>query len=113
MKLKQPDMKLKQPDLLAEISNGRLFQIEFQLVNDKDMALRMLRNYAWLSLHYGRGLEQVVLYVGNPVLKMPNSVKSKQLAFKYTLRDMREIKSRQLLESTNPGDMVLSILGKM
>ncbi|MBF0607457.1 MAG: hypothetical protein HQL61_07920, partial [Magnetococcales bacterium] len=44
---------------------------------------------------------------------MPDSVKSKQLAFKYTLRDLREIHSRRLLESTNPGDMVLSILGKM
>ncbi len=53
------------------------------------------------------------MYVGNPVLRMPDSVKSKQLAFKYTLRDLREIHSRRLLESTNPGDMVLSILGKM
>ncbi|MBF0537298.1 MAG: hypothetical protein HQL03_03490 [Nitrospirae bacterium] len=106
-------MQLRQPDLVLEVSDGRLFHIEFQLTNDKDMPIRMLRCYMQILEHYGKGAEQVVLYVGNLALRMPKGIRKRRLVFEYGLRDIREIDSRKLLESDRPEDMVLSILGKM
>jgi hypothetical protein len=54
-----------------------------------------------------------VLYVGERPLAMKPELVGPRFAFSYELRDMRDLDGDALLESTDPGDNVLAVLGRL
>lgn len=69
-----PEVHNRRVDPLGESADGRLVHIELQSTNDPNMAVRTLEYSAAVFRRFGRFAEQVVLYVGEPALKMTASL---------------------------------------
>ena len=54
-----------------------------------------------------------MLYVGERALGMEPELAGPRFAFSYELRDMRDLDGDTLLESADPGDNVLAVLGRL
>ena len=100
-------------DLLGEGAAGRLIHIELQSGNDVTMALRMAEYCLRIYRLFGRLPRQVVLYVGEPIPTMPDSLAGPDCSFRYRLVDIRSLDSEQLLESEDVGDNVMAVLGRL
>lgn len=79
--VEMPEVQNRRVDLLGESADGRLVHIELQSTNDPNMAVRMLEYSAAVFRRFGRFAEQVVLYVGEPALKMIDSLSGPDIAF--------------------------------
>ncbi len=105
-----PSVRYRQPDLLMDLPDNSLWHFEIQSSNDSNMDWRMLDYFSMISQHCKRPPEQMLLYVGDERLKMGKGLKFKRLKFGYRVRDIRDIKSSELLASDNLSDVKLSIL---
>jgi hypothetical protein len=61
---------------------------------------------------YRRRVRQVVLYVGQPRMRMEDRLDLGDTKVAYRLIDIREIDAGELLRSARPGDLVLAMLAK-
>ncbi len=52
----------------------------------------------------------MVLYLGEKPLKMENKIEKENLKFSYILKDIKEIKCEELLESEDLTDKILAVL---
>src|ERR1039457_741085 len=101
-------------DLLWESNDGRLLHIELQSDNDPSMAWRMMEYGAKVALLYKRFPKQVVLYVGEPPLRMTGDYFANgDLVFRYKAVDIRELDGRKLLDSEGIVGNVLAILARL
>jgi hypothetical protein len=104
--------------LLGATEDDNLVCIELQSTNDRDMALRMAEYSLRIYLQFGKFPKQIVLYVGQPQLRMsamlsgPDAA-SPDFVFRYTLLDIRELDGALLLASTRVEDNLLAILTKL
>jgi hypothetical protein len=57
--------------------------------------------------HYGFP-QQVVLYVGEPQLRMQSALRGPGVLFEYRLIDIRALDGNRLLESEDVGDNVIA-----
>ncbi|MBF0520863.1 MAG: hypothetical protein HQK92_14220 [Nitrospirae bacterium] len=105
-----PEIKYRQPDLLLELPDNSIFHVEMQAQNDKDMDCRELGYLHLIYCEYRAPVHQLVLYVGDGKLNMQNEINMPGLHFKYKIIDIRDIDCRELLESDDPANNVLSIL---
>jgi hypothetical protein len=62
---------------------------------------------------FGRFPRQVVLYVGEPQLRMENALRGPNVSFWYRLIDIRTLDGDRLLESDAVGDNVIAILARL
>jgi hypothetical protein len=62
---------------------------------------------------FGRFPRQVVLYVGEPELRMENELRDVDVQFRYRVIDMRSLDGELLLESEEVGDNVIAILAQL
>ncbi len=108
-----PSVKYRQVDLLVERPDKTLLHIELQSYNDSDMDWRMLDYFIMISRSLKRIPEQLLLYVGEEKLLMGNGFGFESLQFKYRAMDIREINGRELLNSGDLRDVILSILCTM
>jgi predicted transposase YdaD len=106
-----PSVQERRLDLVLLLANETLLHIELQSSNDRDMGLRMLEYYVLLWRRYRKPLKQVVVYVGQPRMRMIESLEMEALRFSFALRDIREWRAKDLLSSSMFGDQVLAILG--
>ena len=97
-------------DMLGETSAGGLVHIELQSQNDATMALRMLEYCAAIYRQFGRFPHQIVLYVGNPPLKMSSALTGSGISFACRMVDIRELDGERLLDSTRLEDNVIALL---
>jgi len=72
--------------------------------------LRMLKYYIYLYQAYNKEPIQLVLFVGNNSLTMPNSIKTDRLSFSYELKNIKDIDCKELLNSSDLNDNILSVL---
>ncbi len=83
-----PKVQNLQLDLLGETVDGGLVHVELQSGNDAAMPLRMAEYCLGIFRLFGRFPRQVVLYVGEPQLRMENELRGVDVLFWYGLIDM-------------------------
>lgn len=100
----------RRADLVLLLADGTILHIEFQSGNDKDMPYRVGMYCLLLGQKYRRRVRQIVLYVGQPKLRMDDHVDLGETRAAYTLMDIREMDARTLMASGRPGDLSLAML---
>lgn len=110
LNVEAPKVNNRRVDLLCESPDGRLTHIELQARNERHFPLRMAQYLIDIGTRYGRLPRQVVLYVGEPRLRMKNSIEAPDLFFRFHLVDIRDLDGESLLASKNLGDNVIAIL---
>jgi hypothetical protein len=100
----------RRADLVLSLADGTLLHIEFQSSNDKNMPYREGIYCLLPGQEYRRRVRQVVLYMGQPRMRMEDHVDLGETIAAYTLMDIRELDARKLLESGRPGDLALAML---
>ena len=101
-----PKMQNPRMDLLGEFADGTLLHMELQSGNDAEMPLRMAEYALGVYRRFGQFPRQIVLYVGEPVLRMQPALKGARFSFSYELRDLRDLDGDWLLRSEEVGDNV-------
>jgi hypothetical protein len=100
-------------DLLGETVDGDLIHLELQSSNDATMPLRMAEYCLGVFRLFGRFPRQVVLYVGEPQMRMESGLRGPDVLFQYRLIDIRTLDGERLLESQEVGDNVIAILARL
>jgi len=100
-------------DLLGETIDGGLIHLELQSGNDDAMPLRMAEYCLGVFRLFGRFPRQVVLYVGEPPLRMQKELRGPDVLFEYRLIDIRMLDGDRLLESPDVGDNIIAILARL
>jgi hypothetical protein len=108
--LELPEVRNRQVDFLVELTSTRLLHIELQSTNDPCMPLRMLEYGTAVWRKTGIFPLQVVLFVGNGKLSMPDSFQTEGLEFRYRLVDIRNLDGEVLLASELISDNILAVL---
>ena len=106
----------REPDFLkiVEDSGGKEFilHIEFQASNEPDMVYRMAEYRAILQRKYKLPVRQFVLYLGQKKLAMKSHLEPEEIISSFALSDARDFAPDQMLTSTVPEEIILSILGE-
>jgi hypothetical protein len=105
-----PEVRNTRVDLLGETAAGELVHIELQSSNDPKMALRMAEYCLSILRQFGRFPLQIVLYTGEPPLRMKAELNGPTLRYSYRLVDIRNLDGEKLLESPNIGDNIVAIV---
>lgn len=104
----------KEADIVAEIitSKGEHFvlHIEWQTINDQQMAERMLLYNILFRLKHHKPVLGAVIYLGKEKLRMQETIQSFGLNYQVAIKDVRDINPIALLDSTNPSDWIFTIL---
>lgn len=100
----------RRADLVFSLADKTLLHIEFQSGNDKDMPYRMGIYCLLLGQKYRRRVRQVVLYLGQPKMRMEDHVDLGQTRSAYSLMDIRQMDAGRLMASGRPGDLPLAML---
>ena len=100
-------------DLLGQLPDKQLVGIEFQSRNERDFPMRMGEYLFATGRTYGRLPRQIVLYVGEPRLRMKDRIETPDLSYRFHLVDIRDLDGEALLASRNLGDNVLVILTRL
>jgi len=110
LNLEFPTVRSRRPDLVARLENNRIFHMEMASGNEAALPWRMLEYYLLIHERHQAAPQQMVLYVGEAELTIPDGIHRKGLEFCYQVRDIREIDAARLLESEAPEDHVLALL---
>jgi hypothetical protein len=108
-----PEVRNTRVDLLGETAAGDLVHIELQSTNDPTMALRMAEYCLRVYRLFDRFPRQILLYVGDPPLRMPSELTGPNVTFRYETVDIRDLDGDGLLESDQIGDNVIAILARL
>ena len=100
----------RRADVIFRMADGSLLQLEFQSSNDSSMVYRMGRYCAVIAEQYRCPIRQVVLYMGEPRMRMASSADHGLTKFGYELHDIREFDAEELLRGGRPGDCALALL---
>ena len=113
LEVELPQVQSRRADLLGATSDGTLLHIELQSSNDPAMPLRMAEYALAIYRKFGQLPTQIVLFVGASPLTMKNTLHGHGLQFQYTLADIRDLPSSDLLDSPRIEDNILSILTRL
>ena len=106
---RRPDFLKK---VLGENQKGTfILHIELQVANDPIMVERMLEYYGIIRRKYRLPVLQYVLYLGGKRLQMKNRLKDFDLHYQYRLENLQSVSYEQFLQSGNPAEIILAILG--
>jgi len=113
LNVETPQVRNLRLDLPGQLPDKQLVAIEFQSRNEKDFPMRMGEYLFATGRTYGRLPRQIVLYVGEPPLRMKDRIETPDLSFRFHLVDIRDPDGVALLASRNLGDNVLVILTRL
>jgi predicted transposase/invertase (TIGR01784 family) len=105
-----PKVSERKVDLLTRLEDNRLFHLEIQSINDKDMPIRMLQYALLIYEKYKEFPQQLVLYVGEKRLNTKSYIKDKKLEYNYEVRDIREFDCTELIRSDDIADNIIALL---
>jgi len=89
----------------------QILHLEIQNSNDKTMAKRMLRYYTEIKMRFDNlEIKQYIVYIGKAKLNMSDTIRDKNLDYRYTIVDMHTIDCEELIKLDTPDALVLSIL---
>lgn len=97
-------------DLVWLLADDTILHIEFQSDNDADMPYRIGSYGLAIGRKYRCRLRQVVIFIGNGKLTMPDAVDLGDIQVRYRLVDLRTFDAGDLIASGRPGDLVLAML---
>jgi len=100
-------------DLLGETVDGGLVHVELHSSDHPAMPLRMAEYCLGVFRLFGRSPRQVVLYAGEPLLRMDSGLQGPGMLFQYRLIDIRTLDGDRLLESEEVGDNSIAILARL
>lgn len=107
--------KERKPDLLKRVTdnNGNIFilHIEFQTKDDPDMAYRMAEYLVMLLRKYKISVVQYVIYIGEGVSAMTNTLTNGKSNFHYEIIALSSIDYHVFLRSKKPEEKMFAILG--
>ena len=102
----------RRADLVALLDDDSISHFEIQSQNDKQIPYRMGICGLLISQKYQRPVRQVVLYVGEPKMRMRSELNTGCAKISFRLMDIRELDAGKLLQSGSAGDLVLAMLAK-
>ena len=110
----------RRADLVARLDDDSIFHFEIQAQNNDDIAYRMgmycLMRFQFLrqmiSQRFRCTVNQTVLYVGGPKMRMKSELDAGGAKVSFRLIDIREIDAEKLLQSGCAGDLALAMLAK-
>jgi hypothetical protein len=108
-----PKVEEREADLIVKLEDGSIFHLEIQTATDTSMPKRMLKYASLIYDLYDIFPLQMVLYIGDHDTKMSGKIKNSSLQYSYTVKKMRDIDCRQLIESEDIGDNILAVLCKI
>lgn len=108
-----PEVQSTRVDLLGETATGDLVHIELQSSNDTTMPLRMAEYGLRVLRQFGRFPQQLVVYVGEPPMRMGTELRGPRMQYSYRLVDIRELDGERLLASPQVGDNIVAILTRL
>src|SRR5882724_441251 len=77
-------------DLLILLEDNTILHIDFQSSNDRDMVYREGLYSVMAAWKYKRRVEQIVLYMGAPKMRMNDRIDLGSVQIAYRLMDIRE-----------------------
>lgn len=113
MNVELPQVQATRVDLLGSTAEGHLVHIELQSNNDLKMPLRMAEYLLRVYRQFGKFPRQILLYVGEPELRMESALIGPSLSFQYSIVDVKTIDGSQLLASPRFEDNVVAILTRI
>jgi hypothetical protein len=105
-----PRVQQRRVDLVILLEGNTILHVEIQSANDRNIAYRMLTYYALVKQAYKRPVRQVILYVGEDRLKMPDRLEEDGNRFVYGVSDIREFDAEELMTTGNQADLALAVL---
>ena len=105
-----PRVQERSVDLLELLEDDTILHVEIQSTHDRDMAYRMLEYYALVKRRHKRPMRQVLLYVGEGRLRMPDRIAEDGNLVVWNVVDIRSFDAGALIASGNPGDLALAVL---
>ena len=108
-----PRVQNPRMDLLGELADGTLLHLELQSGNDAEMPVGMAEYAIGTYRLFRQFPRQIVLYVGEPALRMQPSLMGPRFSFSYELRDLRDLDGEELLTSEQVGDNILAVLARL
>jgi len=107
--------KERKPDVLKKVNdgNGNIFvlHLEFQVVDEKQMAFRMAEYCIMLLRQYELPVRQYVIYLGEGLPRMKNQICSENLQFQFQIVALSAIDYHTFLSADTPEGRLLAILG--
>jgi hypothetical protein len=107
--------KEKEADVLRIITDptGRKFilHLEFQVDDYKKMAYRMADYWVLLKSKYKYPVRQFVIYIGNKQPTMKTVLSEDGNYFQFQLINITQLDYLRFLNSTNPEEIILAVLG--
>ncbi len=100
-------------DLVCAASDGSRGHLELQSRNDGRMALRMYDYGGRIFDQHGIYPWQLVLYVGEAPMSMPNRIAGPKLDYSFDVLDLRDLDGEPLLESSALSDNILAVLMRL
>jgi predicted transposase YdaD len=113
LNVEMPQVQTRRADLLGATASGGLVHVELQSGNESDMALRMAEYALRIYRQFRKFPRQIVLYVGEPEVRMNAAWNEPDFSFRYTLIDIRNLDGAALLESSRIEDNVVAILTRL
>jgi predicted transposase YdaD len=108
-----PAVQNPRVDLLGEAPDGSLIHLELQSRNDRTMPVRMVEYCFRVYRLFEKLPRQILVYVGEPPLRMESEIRGADVWFRYHMIDIREVDGERLLESSEVGDNVMAILTRL
>jgi hypothetical protein len=108
-----PKVQNLRADMVGESTDGEIFHLELQSRNEPSMALRMLEYCTGIFRLRGSFPRQILLYVGEPALRMDAELHGPGLSFSFHAVDIRSLDGDRLIESPFVGDNVIAILARL
>lgn len=95
----------KVQDLMGETAAGELFHVELESSNETAMPLRMAEYWLGILRLSGKFPRRILLYAGEPPLRMETGLRCADAWFRYHAMDIRALDRERLPESRVPGIM--------
>jgi len=105
-----PRTQNRQVDLLGRMDDGRLLHIELQSTNQRSMPFRMAEYALAINRRYGQYPVQLLIYVGNPKLRMRPEFRTEGMVCRYRQVDIRSLDATALLASDRIEDNILAVM---
>jgi hypothetical protein len=105
-----PRTQSRQVDLLGRMSDEHLLHIELQSTNLRSMPFRMAEYALVITRRHGQYPVQLLIYVGNPPLRMTPEFRKEGMVCWYRQVDIRSLDAAALLASHRIEDNILAVL---
>ena len=105
-----PRTQSRQVDLLGRMSDDDLLHIELQSTNLRSMPFRMAEYALVITRRHGQYPVQLLIYVGNPPLRMTPEFRKEGMVCWYRQVDIRSLDAAALLASHRIEDNILAVL---